>query len=167
MSIGTPAALGSIRRDLSTARAGFTLIEALVAMALLLAFVSVLGPYLFHARRIGENAQRRVAAQALLRAILDAPFDRLTVAKGPREGEIDGIRWSITAEPMFIDAMLPVDGPVLSRPEPPKDANAKDANAHGTAAKRPRWIAFRLVGRVSWQPGQMVTAETVRLGADE
>lgn len=156
-SIGTPAVLRSIRREFGAGRAGFTLIEALVAMALLLAFVSVLGPYMFHARRIGENAQGRVAAQALLRAILDAPFDRLAMAKGPREGETAGMRWSIAAEPMFVDAMLPVDGPLLPAADHPRDAGDK----------RRHWTAFRLVARVSWQSGQMVTAETMRLGVDQ
>jgi prepilin-type N-terminal cleavage/methylation domain-containing protein len=149
--------LRPICRDLRSGQEGFTLIEALVAMAVLLAFMAVLGPHLFHARRIAENSQGRVAAQALLRAILDAPFDRAALANGPREGEIDGLRWSITAEPMFIDAMVRADGPAPTMPEPPKEA----------AVKRPRWSAFRLVAKVSWSPMQMVTAETMRLGAGE
>jgi prepilin-type N-terminal cleavage/methylation domain-containing protein len=165
-SIGTPAASRSICRDLGAGRAGFTLIEALVAMAVLLAFVSVLGPYMFHARRIAENVQGRVAAQALLRVILDAPMDRLALAKGPRDGETDGVHWSIAAEPMFVDAMLPTERPALSTPQKPKEATAPE-NAKDTAAKRPRWTAFRLVARVSWAPEQMVSAETVRLGVGE
>ena len=55
--------------------AGFTLFEALVALALVLAFVEVLGPHLFHARRIMANSEGRVAAQVLLRSLVDAPFE--------------------------------------------------------------------------------------------
>jgi prepilin-type N-terminal cleavage/methylation domain-containing protein len=71
VSTGTPVASSSSRCDCDK-RAGFTLIEALVAMALLLAFVAALGPYLFHARRIMDNAERRMKAQILLRMAVDA-----------------------------------------------------------------------------------------------
>ncbi len=168
MSTGTAAASRPICRDCDcdrgTGRSGFTLIEALVAMGVLLAFVSVLGPHLFHARRIADQVDGRIAAQVLLRAILDAPFDRLALSNGPREGETGGIRWSISAEPMFIDAMHPVQSPVIAMiasQEPAKET------AKEPAAKRREWTAFRLVAKASWAPGQMVSAETLRLGADE
>jgi prepilin-type N-terminal cleavage/methylation domain-containing protein len=167
-SIGTPGVLRPICRDLRSGQEGFTLIEALVAMAVLLAFMAVLGPHLFHARRIAENSQGRVAAQALLRAILDTPFDRSALASGgAREGDTDGLRWSITAEPTFIDAMVPADGPVPTT-EPPKEAAPTTPGPpKESAVKRPRWAAFRLVATVSWGPQQMVSAETIRLGAAE
>jgi prepilin-type N-terminal cleavage/methylation domain-containing protein len=62
---------------LSSERAapGFTLIEALVALALILAFaalsaVDVPGP------AVVGDADRRIAAHVLLRSLMDAPFDR-------------------------------------------------------------------------------------------
>ncbi len=159
-STGTTAVLRSICPDSRKTRAGFTLIEALVALALLLAFVSVVGPHLFYARRIADKIDDRIAAQMLLRTILDAPFDRSGLANGPREGETGGLRWSIAAEPMFVDAMVP------QREEAtpvPADKNRQPAT------KRPNWIAFHLVATVSWAPGQMVSADSLRLGlgADE
>src|SRR5258707_14358888 len=57
-SIGTPAASRS-RRDVSKGQAGFTLLEALVALALVLAFAAVLGPHLSQARRIMDHAEGR------------------------------------------------------------------------------------------------------------
>src|SRR5215470_2706170 len=81
-------------------KAGFTLIEALVALALVLAFASVLGPYLFQARRIVANVDGRVAAQVLLRTLLDAPFDRTRLANAVREGEVSGLRWRIVTAPI-------------------------------------------------------------------
>ncbi|MBR0871358.1 hypothetical protein JQ633_13400 [Bradyrhizobium tropiciagri] len=131
------------------------MIEALVALALLLAFVSVLGPHLFYARRIADKIDGRIAAQTLLRTILDAPLDRSVLANGTRDGETAGLRWSVTAEPMFIDAMVP----------------RREASAPATADKKPpagdqpaNWIAYHLVASVSWGPGQVVRADTLRLG---
>jgi len=74
------------------------LFEALVALALVLAFVEVLGPHLFHARRIMANSEGRVAAQVLLRSLLDAPFDRSQLANVSRSGETAGLRWRIVTE---------------------------------------------------------------------
>jgi prepilin-type N-terminal cleavage/methylation domain-containing protein len=147
-----------ICHDLAAAREGFTLIEALVAMALLLTFVSVLGPHMFYARRISDTIDGRIAAQTLLRAILDAPVDRAALAMGSRDGETAGLRWSIATEPMFVDAM-----------RPPQEALVRTAadkpNADAPApVKRPNWIAYRVSAQVSWGPGHMVSAETLRLG---
>ena len=56
--------------------AGFTLLEALVALALVLGFAATLVPYLYQARRIMAGIDGRIAAQVLLRSLLEAPFDR-------------------------------------------------------------------------------------------
>jgi type II secretory pathway pseudopilin PulG len=125
-------------------RAGFTLLEALVALALVLAFAAVLGPYLFQARRITGNSESRVAAHALLRTLIDAPFDRAAMANASREGEVAGLRWRVVAQPMTIDAL-----------------------SSGRRQEAPQWSAFRVVASVSWGPGQMVSAETMRLGKAE
>jgi prepilin-type N-terminal cleavage/methylation domain-containing protein len=138
-SIGTPAASRSIRDDAEGKRAGFTLIEALVALALVVAFAAVLGPCLFQARRIIADTQTRVAAQVLLRSLVDAPFDRSQLANASRDGEIAGLHWHIAAEPMTID----------------------------TSREPARWTAFRVITSVSWGGGQIVTAETVRLAKAE
>src|SRR3979411_2960541 len=109
-SIGTPAASRS-RRDVSKGQAGFTLLEALVALALVLAFAAVLGPHLSQARRIMDHAEGRVAAQVLLRSLLDAPFDRSGLVKASRDGETGGLRWRIVAEPVVAAAPGAPDRP--------------------------------------------------------
>jgi prepilin-type N-terminal cleavage/methylation domain-containing protein len=139
-SIGTPAASRS-RRDGGNAQAGFTLLEALVALAVILAFASVLGPHLSQARRIMDHAEGRVAAQVLLRSLLDAPFDRSGLAKASRDGEAGGLRWHITAEPV-----------VTAAPGAPD---------------RPNWLPFRVMASVAWGADQSITAETIRLGRPE
>jgi hypothetical protein len=139
-STGTQAALPSRPGDSVKNCAGFTLFEALVALALVLAFVEVLGPYLFHARRIMVNSEGRVAAQVLLRSLLDAPFDRSQLANVSRGGETAGLRWRIVTEPL-------VAGATPSRGQP--------------------WTAFRVTASVSSGSGQVITAETVRLAKSE
>jgi prepilin-type N-terminal cleavage/methylation domain-containing protein len=139
------------------ARDGFTLIEALVAMALLLAFLSVLVPHLFYARRIAEHVDDRIAAQVLLRTLLDGPIDRSALGNWFRDGEIDGLRWSVSAEPIFVDAMVPDAASHL-----PVAGNS------GNAAPKPRrWRAFRMVAAVSWGSGHVISAETLKLGPAE
>jgi type II secretory pathway pseudopilin PulG len=133
--------LRSNRTEGGERRAGFTLVEALVALALVLAFVAVLGPHLFHARRIMVDADDRVAAQVLLRTLLDAPFDRAGLANVTREGESGGLRWRIVIEPLVISA--------------------------GASRDRPNWSSFRVVASVTWGSGQVISAETMRLGRAE
>jgi prepilin-type N-terminal cleavage/methylation domain-containing protein len=143
--------------DHGDGRAGFTLIEALVAMTLLLTFVSALGPSLFQARRIADGIDGRIAAQALLRTILDQPFDRSTLAAGPRSGEVGDLHWVVTAEPFFVDTMVAeIGGPISAASNTPSQP----------APKRPTWIAFHLTATVSWAPGRMVVADTLRLGLE-
>src|SRR5262249_18505224 len=93
-----PPPQGGRERAQSAAQAGFTLFEALVALALLMGFVAVLGPQLSHGRRIMAHAEGRVAAQVLLRALLDAPFDRAALAHAAREGGLGALRWRLVAE---------------------------------------------------------------------
>jgi prepilin-type N-terminal cleavage/methylation domain-containing protein len=138
--IGTPAASSSLRCDRGDKRAGFTLIEALVAMALVLAFVATLGPYLFHARRIMDNGERRMEAQILLRTLLNAPFDRSQLANAVRSGEFNELHWRIVATPMAIDE---------------------------TPSNNQTWSAYRVAASVSFGAGQIVTAETVELAKSQ
>ena len=134
-SIGTREA-SQLRRD-GSGQAGFTLLEALVALAVILAFAVVLGPHLSQARRIMANADGRVAAQVLLRSLLDAPFDRSGGANVSRDGETAGLRWRVASEPV--------------------------AAAAPRAADRQNWQACRVMASVVWGSGQVITAETIRL----
>jgi prepilin-type N-terminal cleavage/methylation domain-containing protein len=139
-SIGTPVE-SQLRRDGRKGQAGFTLLEALVALALILAFAAVLGPHLSQARRIMNHAEGRVAAQVLLRSLLDAPFDRSGLATTSRKGEASELRWRIVAEPVLAAAPGSPD--------------------------QPRWLPYRVTASVAWGSDQMITAETIRLGRPE
>src|SRR3954468_13192887 len=130
-SIGTREA-SQLRRD-GSGQAGFTLLEALVALAVILAFAVVLGPHLSQARRIMADADGRVAAQVLLRSLLDAPFDRSGVANMSRDGETAGLRWRVASEPV--------------------------AAAAPRAADRPHWQGYRGMAGVGRGAAQVVTGE--------
>jgi prepilin-type N-terminal cleavage/methylation domain-containing protein len=134
-SIGTQEA-SQLRRE-GSGQAGFTLLEALVALAVILAFAVVLGPHLSQARRIMADADGRVAAQVLLRSLLDAPFDRSGVANLSRDGETAGLRWRVASEPM--------------------------AAAAPRASDRANWQAYRVMASVAWGSDQVIAAETIRL----
>lgn len=134
-SIGLQEAL-RLRRE-SSGLAGFTLLEALVALAVILAFAAVLGPHLSQARRIMAGADGRVAAQVLLRSLIDAPFDRSGVADVSRDGETAGLRWRVASEPV--------------------------AAAAPRAADSPNWQAYRVTASVTWGADQVISAETIRL----
>lgn len=139
-SIGSPAASSSTS-DRRNKRGGFTLLEALVALALVAAFFATLAPFLFHARRLMNNAEKRIAAHILLRTLLNAPFDRFHLANTARAGTFNGLHWRVVATPFAIDAA-------------PSD-------------RAQSWTAYRIVASVSAGPGQTMTAETIRLGKPE
>jgi type II secretory pathway pseudopilin PulG len=152
-STGTRALSRLLRRNRDQGRGGFTLLEALAALTLVLAFAAVLGPLLFHARRIIINADGRVAAQILLRALLQEPLDRTSLASLLRQGQTEGLQWRIITEPTAITSSLPPS----SQPQKNKPA----------AEPPVQWVAYRIVADVSWAPGQAISAETVRLGRSE
>jgi prepilin-type N-terminal cleavage/methylation domain-containing protein len=150
-STGSPVASPSPRPDGSGGRGGFTLLEALVALTVLSAFAAVLGPLLFQSRRIMLGADDRVAAQILLRALLNDPMDSASLSGVARDGESAGLRWRIIAEPTTIGAMFPRGVSVLRA-------------ASASASPPVNWVAYRVVARVSWAQAQSITGETVRLG---
>jgi prepilin-type N-terminal cleavage/methylation domain-containing protein len=156
-SIGTRVASRLFPGNGIRSRAGFTLLEALVALALVLAFAAALGPYLFQARRIIAGADDRIAAQILLRSLLEAPFDRSNPANVSREGENAGLRWRITTEPILTDIMPPERQQKVSSPDERQNYSANKGD----------WKPFRMVVIVSWGPGLSISAETVRLGKTE
>jgi prepilin-type N-terminal cleavage/methylation domain-containing protein len=126
-----------LSREAKERQRGFTLIEALVALALVLAFAATVVPFLFQARSIMTQANGRVAAHVLLRSLISAPQERVARA-GVREGENGGLRWRVVVQPLPL-AMLP----------PKQGFN---------------WVPMRVSTTVSWGSGRQIGAETVRLG---
>jgi hypothetical protein len=148
----------STDHDRKGSLSGFTLIEALVALALILAFAAAMGRLLFQAHRIMVNADGQVAAQVLLRSLLDTPVDRTSLASASHDGETQGLRWRVVAVPMEVDAWLPPLPPPPPSPPPLPGASASPGPDHVN------WAAFRVVASVSLPSGQVITGETIRLG---
>ncbi len=144
MSIGTRAESPLKRADWNS-RAGFTLIEALVALAVILAFVSALAPLLAQSRTILMRGDGQVRAELFLRSLLQRPFDRRVPEIGVRHGETEGLRWQVEVEPMQADALAF---------DPAPDLKDQEAN----------WALFKVTARVRSAAGQVTTAETLRLG---
>src|SRR5262249_62140563 len=104
------------------------------------AWAAALPPLLSRARGTARKGEGRVAGRVLFRTLLDPPFDRGSVARAAREGELEGLRWRIVAYPL---------------PPVPK------------GAEPPMWSAYRVVATVGFGRAQMISAETVRLGRPE
>src|SRR5271156_2909687 len=68
-SIGTREASLSQRVESTRRQAGFTLVETLVALSLLLALAAALGPLYFHSRQILLKGSDQIRAQILLRTL--------------------------------------------------------------------------------------------------
>ena len=161
-STGIRAALRLLRRR-GRRRAGFTLLEALVALALLVAFAATLGPYLFHARRIMAGVDDRIAAQVLLRSLMETPFDRETPVRASRVGETGGLHWRILAQPI---AIFPKPA-ARRRQISPEQRQGEQQQQNEPAAQPVNWTTFRVIASVSWARDGSVSAETVRLGKSD
>jgi type II secretory pathway pseudopilin PulG len=161
-SIGTPAASPSSPHRRNSGQAGFTLLEALAALTLILAFAAALTPLFFHARRIMLYADGRVAAQILARSLLEEPLDRASLSSLARDGTTEGLEWRIRSEPTDIAAAFP------SRPQKQSPAQPVPPGQNaGAGTSGGQWVPYRIVATVSWAPGQAVRAETVLLGKAE
>jgi prepilin-type N-terminal cleavage/methylation domain-containing protein len=145
---GIRAASPSRPSDGAAGRAGFTLIEALVALSLLLTFAAALAPVFSHGRRILAGGNGEVRAEFLLRSLLEAPVDPQN-SEAARAGERDGLRWRVAVEPFAdADALEPHGSPP-------------------TSAQPYKWSLYKVTTRVDWGADRSMIAETLRLGRGE
>ncbi len=89
-------------------REGFTLIEALVAFAIVAALSLVVQRGLVQSRVGWAAVEDRTGAERLARSLLEEPLTPVAVAAGGREGVTDGRRWRI--------GLQSLDLPLPSRP---------------------------------------------------
>lgn len=107
------------------ARAGFTLIETLVALVVF-AVVAVVAERGIVSVRLGlERTRDTLAAERVARSIVETELDRLVRAPGEQSGETDGLGWTILAEP--------IDLPLPPAPPPPRAAGGGQQAANAQA----------------------------------
>jgi general secretion pathway protein I len=86
-------------------RAGFTLIEVLVALAVVAASIAAIGSLVAVSVRGTESIERRVAFRETLRAIVTVLADRHDLVPGSTTGSTSGYDWRMDVAP-FASALV-------------------------------------------------------------
>jgi general secretion pathway protein I len=101
-----------LRKSCSDSRAGFTLIEALVALAIVAAVLSSIGAVIATTVKGIRSIDQRLALTGTAETLLAALPARNLLKPGRQSGELAGHRWRIDVAPMN----LPVqEGPAGAR----------------------------------------------------
>jgi len=87
----------------SQAAAGFTLIEALVALAVVAVSLSAIGSTIATTVRGVRSLDRHLALVETSRAILTGLPDRNELSPGSVSGELAGHRWRVDVKPFVVD----------------------------------------------------------------
>ena len=99
------------RRQNSASR-GFTILESLIALTVLMIVLSAIAGLSASSRRMGKYVERHIADIEKTRLILAALPARDALANGAQSGEMEGYLWRLDAEPFRADF---VDTRALSR----------------------------------------------------
>jgi len=118
------------------AAAGFTLLEVIVALAVMAAVVAAIGSLASANRRATRVGVERVELAQVARRLLNELGDRANMAAGDLAGEGQGYAWRIAFQPLAV---------------------ASDGAPS-------RWAPYRVLLRVRAAGGTQIDVETVRLG---
>lgn len=129
---------GPRHRNKTAARAGFTLIEVLVALAVIALALPVVGTLLANNVKGTIKVEQRLKLVAAYRSLEAGLLDRSRLVPGLRNGKIEDVAWS-----MEIDAV----------PE--------DVAGQGEAAT---WVPRTIVTILRSAAGETMRFETIRLG---
>jgi general secretion pathway protein I len=92
------------RRSCSNGVAGFTLIEALVALAIVAAVLGSIGAVIATTVKATRSIDQRVALAGAAETLLAALPARNLLKPGRQSGELAGHRWQIDVSPMRVAA---------------------------------------------------------------
>jgi general secretion pathway protein I len=118
-------------------RAGFTLIEVLVALAVVAMALAAIGSLTATTARGSRAIDQRLALVETARLIATALPDRGDLAPGSLSGDLAGYRWRVDVEPLastLVDPRLPT-----------------------------RWVPHKVVITVQSPAGQRISIDSVRL----
>ncbi|MFT4098053.1 MAG: prepilin-type N-terminal cleavage/methylation domain-containing protein [Rhodoblastus sp.] len=151
-------------------RAGFTLLEVLVALALLAAAMAAIGSLASVGRRANRAEFDRVGLAQVARRVLADMTERNF--SGGSTGAADGYRWRIDVSPMAVApprqsaARLSAQpsAPSGQQPQPAQQTAQQQAAQQDSTQQQPAWIPYRIVLRISGPGGASAEFVTVRLG---
>ncbi|VTZ51409.1 General secretion pathway protein I [Methylocella tundrae] len=121
------------------AEAGFTLIEVLIALAVVAVCISAIGALMGTNIRAVHQIDQRLVAVSTLRKVETALPERSKLVAADLAGDASGGTWSVSASP-FIDPSPPIAGK-----EPPS------------------WVPEAIAIKVRSPSGSLVEVETLRL----
>jgi general secretion pathway protein I len=120
----------------SRSQAGFTMIEALVALALVSVMLAAIGSLVGAARKGVRTTEEHLALVETARLVSTTLTERDVTDFGTLAGEVSGYRWRASVSPLA---------------------------GLGAAAEGPPWIPRRIVVQVQGRSGAVFAVETVRL----
>lgn len=145
----------------SGASAGFTLIEALAAFAIVAVLSLVVQRGLVQSRFGLAAVEDRIAAERVARSLLAETPRPSDIGNGDREGILDGHRFTIRFEPLALP--LPEAEPATAGGCANAAAPCNPADA-ASSEERVRWRPFRQRIEVATLRGPLIVVETIRLG---
>jgi general secretion pathway protein I len=105
-----------MRTSRTDGRAGFTLIEVLVALAVVAASIGAIGSLVAVSMHGTESIERRLAFRQTLRAIVTALADRHDLMPGTANGGTSGYDWRMEVVP-FVSRLVDPRAPAPWQPE--------------------------------------------------
>lgn len=166
MSIDRPHSKAGCRAG---GRAGFTLVEALVALTVLAAVSPPLFRMAVMLRAGTEAIDDRTRSEIVARSLLDAALGRRDAAQYSLSGSTDGRRWSVEARPFGDDVRRVLAGAGL-RPDAarkaPRDgapkADSTSGQADRTDGEEVAWMPVGVTIRVE-TTGRPLRIDTIAL----
>jgi general secretion pathway protein I len=137
------------RSDIPRGSAGFTLIEVLVAIAVLAVVLGAIGAVVGNTVRTIHSVDRRLPLLETAQSVIASLPERGALQPGTQSGSSGEFRWRI-------DAVL------LNRNVPDNAAAAPSTAATGTQPKV-SWVPLAITVRVQGAEGPPVRLDTVRL----
>ncbi len=136
-----------------TDRSGFTLVEAMVAFAVMATILGVLYRGVVQTRAGAAGFSVRTQEEAVALSLLADFRARRDLRDGTYAGTSDGRSWTLRASPMDLASQLP-KGTEVDKPEVDKPSVGKPA--------KPVWVVQRLVLQVTTS-GRSLETEAVHL----